>query len=214
MLLISLIYDMPMIRSTMMMSLPHSTKVIGTHSGTFQADEALGAWLLRQLPTYYNSPVIRSRDPDVLATCDIVIDIGGIYDHTKLLYDHHQRDYDERFDVAVIGGGGMMTSTKTRCTKLSASGLVYRHYGRDVITAHYPTLLPEAHKLEWTYVKMNDSFMEAIDAIDTGVEPVPSNIPGQQGVELLYHDSTRSILYATTNLLNRWQRGVGDRLRR
>jgi uncharacterized UPF0160 family protein len=168
-----------------LMTLPHSTKVIGTHSGTFQADEALGVWLLRQIPTYYQSPVIRSRDTHVLTTqCDIVIDVGGIYDHTKLLYDHHQRDYDERFDS---GGGGQSKKKKPRCTKLSASGLVYRHYGREVITTHYPSLLPGSPELEWTYNKMYDTFMEAIDAIDTGVEPIPPNMPG---VELLYHDTT------------------------
>ena len=167
-----------------LMTLPHSTKIIGTHSGTFQADEALGVWLLRQLPTYYQSKVIRSRDTNVLTTqCDIVIDVGGIYDHTKLLYDHHQRDYDERFD----SGGGQSNKNKPRCTKLSASGLVYRHYGREVITTHYPSLLPGSSELEWTYNKLYDTFMEAIDAIDTGVEPIPV---GMDDVELLYHDTT------------------------
>jgi len=105
-----------------------SKAVIGTHSGTFQADEAMGVWMLRQLPAYRHSPVIRSRDMAVLETqCDIVIDVGGIYDHDKLRYDHHQRGYDERFDPQ-------------RCTKLSASGLVYRHYGKQVLQAYYPHL--------------------------------------------------------------------------
>ena len=67
-----------------------SKAIIGTHSGTFQADEAMGVWMLRQLPAYRHSPVIRSRDVAVLDTqCDIVIDVGGIYDHDKLRYDHH-----------------------------------------------------------------------------------------------------------------------------
>mmetsp|Transcript_30825 Transcript_30825/g.35578 ORF Transcript_30825/g.35578 Transcript_30825/m.35578 type:complete len:150 (-) Transcript_30825:293-742(-) len=35
-----------------------SNKVIRTHSGTFQADEALGVWLLRQTPAYYRAGVI------------------------------------------------------------------------------------------------------------------------------------------------------------
>lgn len=73
-----------------------SNKVIGTHSGTFQADEALGVWMLRQLPDYRNSKVVRSRDQKVLDKLDIVIDVGGVYDHDALRYDHHQRGYDER----------------------------------------------------------------------------------------------------------------------
>lgn len=82
--------------------------------------------MLRQVPAYRNSKVVRSRDLKVLDTLDIVIDVGGIYDHSKLRYDHHQRGYDERFDEGKEGSEG-------RCTKLSASGLVYRHYGKEII---------------------------------------------------------------------------------
>lgn len=113
-----------------------STKTIGTHSGTFQADEALGVWLLRQVPAYRSSPVVRSRDPDTLEKCDIVIDVGGVYNHEELKYDHHQRGYEERFEKKV-GKDGVAVE---RCTKLSASGLVYRHYGREVIKEYYPGL--------------------------------------------------------------------------
>jgi len=57
-------------------SLGTSSKVIGTHSGTFQADEALGVWLLRQIPAYFQSRVVRSRDKEVLNKLDIVLDVG------------------------------------------------------------------------------------------------------------------------------------------
>ena len=106
---------------------PPSDKVIGTHSGTFQCDEAMGVWLLRQLPEYRNSKVIRTRDNKVLEPLDIVIDVGGVYDHSKKRYDHHQRDFEEKFTLDCV-------------TKLSASGLVYRHYGKDVIRGLYPAL--------------------------------------------------------------------------
>ncbi len=149
-----------------------SDKVIGTHSGSFQADEAMGCFLLRQLPEYRLSRIVRSRDPKILETCDIVIDVGGVYDHDKLRYDHHQRGYDERFDEGKDGNG--------RCTKLSASGLVYRHYGKEVIKAHYPSLSSE--HLDLVYVKLYNSLLEALDAIDTGVE--------MSAGELVYNDST------------------------
>ena len=139
-----------------------SEKVIGTHSGTFQADEAMGCFLLRQLPEYRLSRIVRSRDPKVLETCDIVIDVGGVYDHSKKRYDHHQRGYDERFDAGKEG------SANGRCTKLSASGLVYRHYGKEVIKAHYPNLSDD--HLSLVYLKLYNSLLEALDAIDTGVE--------------------------------------------
>lgn len=152
-----------------------SDKVIGTHSGSFQADEAMGVWMLRQIPEYRNSKVVRSRDLKVLDSLDIVIDVGGTYDHSKLRYDHHQRGYDERFDEGKEGTDG-------RCTKLSASGLVYRHYGKDVIRAYYPSLSEE--HLEFVYTKLYNSLLEALDAVDTGVEMAP------EGAELQYKDTT------------------------
>ncbi|KAL7535791.1 hypothetical protein ACHAXR_006730 [Thalassiosira sp. AJA248-18] len=176
--------NLPTMKRAKLTHLTPSTKIIGTHSGTFQADEALGVWLLRQLPAYRHSPVVRSRDTSVLDTCDIVIDVGGTYDHSKLRYDHHQRGYDERFN-----------DDTTRCTKLSASGLVYRHYGKEVIGEYYPALSSSStttELLDWVYKKMYGSFMEAIDAIDTGVEPIPSSAKDADGeeIELQYHDST------------------------
>jgi len=154
-----------------------STKVIGTHSGSFQADEAMGCFLLRQLPEYRLSKIVRSRDPKVLEPCDIVIDVGGVYDHDKKRYDHHQREYDERFDDA---GNEKTNGGVGRCTKLSASGLVYRHYGKEVIKAHYPSL--SAEHLDLVYVKLYNSLLEALDAIDTGVE--------MSTTELVYSDTT------------------------
>lgn len=139
-----------------------SEKLIGTHSGTFQADEAMGCFLLRQLPEYRLSKIVRSRDPKVLETCDIVIDVGGVYDHDNKCYDHHQRNYNEKFDAGKEG------SSDGRCTKLSASGLVYRHYGKEVIKTHYPSLSND--QLDLVYLKLYNSLLEALDAIDTGVE--------------------------------------------
>ncbi len=35
--------------------------------------------------------VFRTRDPALLAVCDIVVDVGGVYDPATHRYDHHQR---------------------------------------------------------------------------------------------------------------------------
>lgn len=53
---------------------------IGTHSGSFHCDEALGCYLLRKTPAYSNAEIVRSRNPDVLRDLDVVIDVGGVYD--------------------------------------------------------------------------------------------------------------------------------------
>ncbi len=57
---------------------------IGTHSGTFHCDEALGCFLLKQTPEFKDADVVRSRDPKVLQDLDVVIDVGGTYDEGKM----------------------------------------------------------------------------------------------------------------------------------
>lgn len=57
--------------------------------------------------------LVRTRDPAVLATCSVVVDVGGIYDESKQRFDHHQRGFTEVF------GHGFVT-------KLSSAGLVYK----------------------------------------------------------------------------------------
>lgn len=73
------------------MSTNVSTKVIGTHNGTFHCDEALACFMLRQIPEYAQAKVVRTRDSETLDKCDIVVDVGGVYDHSTMRYDHHQR---------------------------------------------------------------------------------------------------------------------------
>lgn len=67
-------------------------KEVGTHSGTFHADDVLAFALLR---TFVDpeATVVRTRDLDRLARADIVIDVGGIYDTEVLRFDHHQCTY-------------------------------------------------------------------------------------------------------------------------
>jgi uncharacterized UPF0160 family protein len=90
-----------------------SKLTIGTHNGTFHCDEALAVYLLRQTHTYRDAYLKRSRDPKVLDTCDIVVDVGAVYDTDSNRFDHHQRGFNEFF------GHGFQT-------KLSSAGLVYK----------------------------------------------------------------------------------------
>eukprot|EP00927_Polykrikos_kofoidii_P079138 TRINITY_DN75932_c0_g1_i1.p1 TRINITY_DN75932_c0_g1~~TRINITY_DN75932_c0_g1_i1.p1 ORF type:complete len:456 (+),score=74.08 TRINITY_DN75932_c0_g1_i1:80-1447(+) len=148
-------------------ALPKSGKTIGTHSGTFQADEALGCWLLRQLPAYAHAAVVRSRDPDVLSGCDIVIDVGGVYDPASYKFDHHQRGFFETVDGEKGKASGPHEATGRWTTKLSSAGLVYKHFGREVIERLAGT---NARDTELVWAEFYDSFMEALDGNDNGIE--------------------------------------------
>ncbi|EFI28618.1 GAMM1 protein [Coprinopsis cinerea okayama7 len=79
------------------------TKKIGTHNGTFHCDEALAVFLLKQTATYASADVVRTRDPAILDGCDIVVDVGAVYDAEKLRFDHHQRGFtDVHFGQEII----------------------------------------------------------------------------------------------------------------
>lgn len=65
----------------------------GTHSGSFHADDVLALALIRAFEDP-DALVVRSRDPEVLARCDVVFDVGGEFDPARGRFDHHQNDYD------------------------------------------------------------------------------------------------------------------------
>jgi len=104
----------------------------------------------------------RSRDPAVLDTCDIVVDVGAIYDAAKQRFDHHQRGFTEVF------GHGFTT-------KLSSAGLIYKHYGQEVIASRAQLPLDDA-KVQTLWLKMYREFIEALDAIDNGISQYPTDI--------------------------------------
>jgi uncharacterized UPF0160 family protein len=59
------------------------SKTIGTHSGSFHCDESLACFMLHQTNEYKGAKIIRSRDPKQLATADILVDVGAVYDPSK-----------------------------------------------------------------------------------------------------------------------------------
>ncbi|QRV92607.1 hypothetical protein RhiJN_20625 [Ceratobasidium sp. AG-Ba] len=138
------------------------SKVIGTHNGTFHCDEALAVFLLRQTAEYAESNVVRTRDQTKLDTCDIVVDVGAVYDPEKLLFDHHQRGFTEVF------GHGFKT-------KLSSAGLIYKHYGKDIISKQLQISSTDP-TVELLWLKLYGDFIEAIDGIDNGVLQYPQDI--------------------------------------
>lgn len=41
--------------------------------------------------------IVRSRDAVVLGDCDVVVDVGGVYEADNQRFDHHQRGFTEVF---------------------------------------------------------------------------------------------------------------------
>ncbi|KAG1680703.1 UPF0160 protein MYG1, mitochondrial [Nymphon striatum] len=137
-----------------------SCTVIGTHNGNFHCDEILACFMLQNLPKYKDSKIIRTRDLKLLDSCNIVVDVGGVYDHQKNRYDHHQRSFSETFNS--------LNPKKPWTTKLSSAGLIYYHFGREVIAS---ILGNESSKeeVEAIYDKVYERFVEEVDGIDNGI---------------------------------------------
>ena len=97
--------------------------VIGTHSGSFHCDEVLACTMLLYTERFAKSMIVRSRDQEVLDTLDILVDVGAEYDVDRLRLDHHQRTFTDTWN----------SEDKYKGIKLSSAGLVYRHFGKEVI---------------------------------------------------------------------------------
>jgi len=91
-------------------------QTVVTHSGSFDPDDVLAVATVRIYLGAENVKVVRSRDPEVIATGDWVLDVGGEYDVSRNRFDHHQNGVPHR-DNGI---------------PYSAFGLVWREYGEDV----------------------------------------------------------------------------------
>ena len=159
--------------------------VIGTHNGHFHADEALAVYLLRLLPQFQHSTLIRTRDPELLKTCDIVVDVGGVHDHGIFRYDHHQREFSTTFPG--------------KQTKLSSAGLVWVHYGKAIVS-QVTGLEQGSDDCELLYQKLYADFIEAFDANDNGISVYDPKELKQAGIEKKFSDKG----YSIASVVNRY----------
>jgi uncharacterized UPF0160 family protein len=140
-----------------------SGKRVGTHNGSFHCDEALGCYLIRLTSQFAGADVVRTRDPQILDTLDAVLDVGGVYDPSRHRYDHHQKGFNEVF------GHGFNT-------KLSSAGLVYKHFGKEIIAKELE--VSEDHEdVHRLYLAIYKSFVEALDAVDNGINQYDTDQP-------------------------------------
>lgn len=113
-----------------------------THSGGFHSDELFACATLSVLHNG-DIEIVRSRDPEVWATGDYVLDVGGVYDPALMRFDHHQE-----------GGAG----ARENGIPYSSFGLIWKHYGEKVAGSHYAAQNIDEH------------LVQPIDAGDNGVE--------------------------------------------
>lgn len=91
------------------------SSLVVTHSGSFHTDDVIAYALIRVLYDR-RARVIRTRDKRDFAKGDIVIDVGGIYDPSKMRFDHHQETY-----TGTLSSAGMVLNWLESIGKLSES---------------------------------------------------------------------------------------------
>lgn len=128
--------------------------IVATHNGVFHADDVFAvAAILIVTP---DATIVRTRDPKVLETADIVIDVGGVWDQSRNRFDHHQK-----------GGPG----SRANLVPFASFGLVWAHTGWtwDLLGA-----ILGGGQGGWQAVaeKVDASLVQPIDAADNGYTEV------------------------------------------
>lgn len=135
-------------------------KRIGSHSGSFHADDALGVAMLKAL--HPGAEVVRSRDPEVWATCDALVDVGGEYDISRNRFDHHQKGFNVRRESGQPYAG---------------SGLVWNAYGTAYVMSVVSGRTPQ--EAEQIAQVVDERLIRHADAVDVGLD-----VPGSMAFNL------------------------------
>lgn len=121
---------------------------VATHDGSFHADEVFATAALSLLGEPLE--VMRTRDPEVMAACDLRVDVGFAHDPAGGDFDHHQRGFDLR---------------RSNGVSYASFGLVWQHYGKRICAGDADAAAQVDHVL-----------VQGIDANDTGMTLVDLKI--------------------------------------
>ncbi|MCW8934389.1 MAG: MYG1 family protein [Gammaproteobacteria bacterium] len=134
-----------------------TNKTIVTHNGNFHADDVFSIAALKSI--FPSFTLIRTRDLDIIARADIVIDVGGEYDPDTDRFDHHQR-----------GGAG----ERENGIPYSSFGLIWQKYGLEICQGNQELA-----------IAVDTGLVSNIDAIDCGhVEGVSKGISLSQTISM------------------------------
>ena len=132
-------------------------KTIATHNGNFHADDVFSIAALKCIFPSFN--LIRTRDLEIIAKADIVLDVGGVYDPDTGRFDHHQR-----------GGAGQ----RENGIPYSSFGLIWQKYGVEICQGNQELAN-----------SVDADLVSTIDAIDCGhVEGVAQGISLSQTISM------------------------------
>ncbi|MEX0930136.1 MAG: MYG1 family protein [Candidatus Paceibacterota bacterium] len=124
-----------------------------THSARFHSDDVYAVATLELVFTKRGEGlprVVRSRREEKIASADIVVDVGGVYDPAAGRFDHHQ--------------GGL--EPRENGIPYASFGLIWREYGVELVGS------------EAVAESIERSLVQPIDAGDNGVDLFEPKIEG------------------------------------
>lgn len=132
--------------------------LIITHDGHFHADEVLACMMLQKIN--FESQIHRTRDSAAIESYIntnkllAAVDVFGVYDHSRKLYDHHQKGF-----ATFING-----------VKCSSLGLIWLHYSHDIVKVYFPRI--SFNMMELLIKQIYLEYIRSIDATDNGIDIV------------------------------------------
>ena len=109
----------------------------------FHCDEVMATTMLLYTKEYANAAIVRTRNDQLLDQLDIICDVGSIYDPERKRFDHHQRSFNVTWDWPAKKEKVKVQTEqqspeeplkrKYEEIKLSSAGLIYKHYGKEVL---------------------------------------------------------------------------------
>lgn len=115
---------------------------IATHNGSFHADDVFAIATLLLIFGKEQCSIVRTRDDELIARTDIVVDVGGIYNPDIKRFDHHQ----------------LGAPVRENSIPYAAFGLVWKEYGLQLCGD------------ELIVSRIDELLVQAIDAGDNGVK--------------------------------------------
>ncbi len=128
-------------------------KKVITHNGSFHSDDVFAVATLQLHFGVENVEVIRTRDESVIASGDIVLDVGGVYDPDHQRFDHHQNG-------APVRDNGI---------PYAAFGLIWKHYGEEVAGSQEAAEVIERRLV--LPIDANDNGVSIFELTPLGVSP-------------------------------------------
>ena len=129
---------------------------VATHDGSFHADDVFAVAALRLATP--GLEVVRSRDRELIAACDLRVDIGLRDDPETGDFDHHQK-----------GGAGR----RPNGIPFASFGLVWRRHGVGLCGGD-----------EAAAADVDDRLVQGVDAIDTGFTLAKPVLPGVRAADV------------------------------